>query len=413
MKQGLTVLTLVLTLYIGSNSSALEGAAELEKKLFDSNQEFLSLKERSESEGALLSSINSGFYPSLSAVGGYVDEKRLDLADTEKGTVGYFEGRLNLFRGFKDSTSQKSKQALLKSAELEVEAKKRELRFELTELLGQMVLLHDTQSILDEESKLTQSQKQMAAKKVSAGLTSGVDNLEFELRESEIEIELKQVNQLHLEVHQNLERIFGREIKDSELSQIKFSSIQELTKTSTSFKPQNSIAYKLAEIKHAQAELEKKTIRSEYLPSLDVGFDIGKLTPTDNSTSNTNESRLSILLTVPLFSGFETYYKSKSASLQAGAADKLKSQSLKNAVAEINILKTKGSELGALFQINEKKLKIAQKYFDMTLSEYRRGVKNSPDLVGATERLFSSKKKKIEILKDLELLKVRTEIFVD
>lgn len=413
MKQGSFVLTSILTLCTGFNSSALEGVSMLEKKLLESNQEVLSLQQRAESEEALHNSSSSSFYPSLSAVGGYADERRVDPNDTKKGTVGYLEGRLNLFKGFKDINLRKSREASKVIAQLQLEAKKQDLRIELTELLGQMVLLHEKQLILEDEFKITQSQKQMAAKKVSAGLTSGVDNLEFELRESEIEIELKQVHQLHMEAHQNLERIFGQEVKDSEISQIKFSPIQTLNKISGSVNAKNSVSYKLAELNQAQAEFERKNIRSDYLPTLDVGFDIGKLTPTDNSISQTNESKLSVLLTVPLFSGFDTYYKTKSAALLSGAADKLKSQSLKNAFSEINVLQTKVSELNALFQINEKKLNIAQRYFDMTLSEYRRGIKNSPDLVGATERLFSSKKKKIELLKELELLKVRAENYLD
>ena len=36
-------------------------------------------------------------------------------------------------------------------------------------------------------------------------------------------------------------------------------------------------------------------------------------------------------------------------------------------------------------------------------------VKNSPDLVNATERLFAEKKRKFEILKELEILKFRIE----
>ena len=59
--------------------------------------------------------------------------------------------------------------------------------------------------------------------------------------------------------------------------------------------------------------------------------------------------------------------------------------------------------------INDKKLVNSQKYFDLTLGEYKRGIKNSPDLVGATDRLFLAKKKKYELLKELEALKVKIE----
>ena len=77
--------------------------------------------------------------------------------------------------------------------------------------------------------------------------------------------------------------------------------------------------------------------------------------------------------------------------------------------SDFNILKNKIAKLSELYKLNEIKYTNSQKYFDLTLAEYKRGVKNSPDLVGATERLFSSKKKKYEMLKDLEILKAKLE----
>lgn len=61
--------------------------------------------------------------------------------------------------------------------------------------------------------------------------------------------------------------------------------------------------------------------------------------------------------------------------------------------------------------INEKRLVSAKKYYELTLSEYRRGIKNSPDLVDATERWFESKKKKYEIKKDLEVIRSKLAAF--
>ena len=72
---------------------------------------------------------------------------------------------------------------------------------QLVEVASDMILLHKLDDILKEEYKITQTQKQMAAKKVAAGLTSTVDNIEFELRESELQIEQKRIAQQHLEAY--------------------------------------------------------------------------------------------------------------------------------------------------------------------------------------------------------------------
>ena len=118
---------------------------------------------------------------------------------------------------------------------------------------------------------------------------------------------------------------------------------------------------------------------------------------------------MSEIITIPLFSGLDTYYKVKSSNLNISANEKLLNQKRLDVESEFSVLKNKIVELAKLFKINEQKLENSQKYFELTLGEYRRGIKNSPDLVGATERLFSSKKKQVEILKELEILKIQIE----
>ena len=406
MKLGLFAFILFLS---GLNVYALEGIGNLEKNLFEKNQEIKSLESNTESKEALNHSATAGFYPTLSAVGGLGQNRTDDLSTIERGYVGYLDGRINLFRGFKDVAIGNSREIDYKLSKLELEFKKRELRLQLTEVLSDMIFIHKFQSILEESLKVAQTQKQMAAKKVSAGLTGSVDNLEFELRESEILIEQKQITQQHLESHQKLIKLFGEDISDTELNQVDFSNINTLTSAIDTVKIENSVDYQKAQFIEDRVTQEKKEIKSDFLPSLDFTYSVGRLTPSEDSPIKFNENRYALLLTIPLFSGFDTYYRTKSANKAFQAAEKIKFQRVNDIRADLSIVKTKKEELKALYDINEKRSAQSQKYFDLTLSEYRRGVKNSPDLVGATDRLFSSKKRKFEILKQLELLKVKLE----
>lgn len=406
MKQGLFVFSI---LCITSSALALVGIDELSQNLYQKNQEILSLEKIIESKEALVQSSRSAYYPTLNAVGGWGQNKTDDLAATQKGYFGYAEGKLNLFRGFKDQSVSSQKEVDLKISKLGLESKKRELRLELTQIASNMILLHKYQSILEEEYKTTQTQKQMAAKKVAAGLTGTVDNLEFDLRENEIQIEQKQIQQQHLEAHQKFIKLFGEEISDSLLEKIDFSQFENLNLYSGQIIIENSLEFQKAKLSEDLSEFEKNEIKADYLPTLDFTYSFGRLTPSEVSPSQFNESKYAIQLTIPLFSGFETYNKSKSAFLNVSAAEKIKFQRRNDIESEFNILKTKVSELSSLYSINEKKILSSQKYFDLTLAEYKRGVKNSPDLVGATERLFSAKKKKYEYLRDLEMLKVKIE----
>lgn len=394
---------------------ALEGIQELSKKLFEKNQEIVSLEKSIESKQALISASKSAFYPTLNAVVGYGQNKTDDMANAEKGQIGFIEGKLNLFRGLKDQSINDQRNIEVEIAKLDLNLKKRELQLEMTEIASQMVLLHKLQTVLDEELKTTQTQKQMALKKISAGLTSAVDKLEFELRENEIQIEQRQINQKHDEAHQHFFKIYGEEITDTEINRIDFSPVMEKEKFIQKMKElkfENTLEYQKAKLNEEHLILEKKEIKSDYLPSLDFSYSAGRLTPTETTPIKYNENKYSLQLTIPLFSGFDTYYKTKAASLSLLASERIRNQTKTSVESEFRILKDKFIELTDLIQIYDKKLASSQSYFDMTLAEYRRGVKNSPDLVGATERLFSTRKKKFETLKELEVLKVKMESYL-
>lgn len=399
----------IFLLLLSPSAKALVGFESLESKLFQSNQELSSLKQQVESKEALYSSTTSGFLPTINAVGGWAQNKTDDLATVEKGTIGYIEAKYNLFNGFKDYSVSNEKEINLQLARIDLEEKHRALRSELTEAVSEMIYLHKLQNILDEETKTTQLQKQMAAKKVAAGLTGQVDNLEFDMRGSEIEVEKNQIDQLHNEVHQKLVKLFGKEMAESELEQVVFASIDHLSKTSQELKLENSLGYQKSKLNLSKSQSAKTESRSDFLPKLDFTMNVGRLTPSENTPVQFNENKYAVTLTIPLFSGFDTYYKTKSASLEVLAAERSLAQKISDVQSEFNILKAKAIELIKLYKINEIKLVNSQQYFDLTLGEYKRGVKNSPDLVSATERLYSSKKKKFEILKELEILKVKIE----
>ncbi len=391
------------------NVSAITGIENLETQLGQKNPELQALKHQVEAKEKLFSSARSGFYPTLNAVGGWAQNKTDELAATQKGYVGYLEGRFNLFNGFKDRSALHQKEIDLKLSKIELESKQRELRLSLTEVASDMILLHQLQDILDEEFNTSKLQSKMAEKKVAAGLTGSVDNLEFNLRESEIQIEKNRIDQLHNEAHQKLIQLYGEDLAEVEFAKLSFSAIDELVIQTKKLKLEDNLEYQKSDLNLTRAQNEKTEVKADFSPKLDFLFNVGRLTPSENNPLPYNESKYALILTVPLFSGFDTYYKTKSASLQITTSEKLKTQKANDVQSAYANLKTKAAELHLLYKINESKLVNSKKYFDLTLGEYKRGIKNSPDLVSATERLFGAKKKKFEILKELELLKIKID----
>jgi len=378
--------------------------ADLESRLISSNQELKSLQQDISAQESLKKSAYSPFLPSLNAVGGLAEIKTDE--DRDQGQVGYLQGTANLFSGFSDRAAFDIQTQKHELARLNYEIGLRKTKEELTEVLTSMIGIHQLEKILDEEFKITQTQKQMAARKVGAGLTSQVDNYEFDLRESEIEIQRRNIVREHETVHQKLNALFDQEIQDKELESLKFGTTGTLAQdvNLTSFE-RHPLVLK-AKLEEQIAQSEKTSVTSEYLPRIDINYSFGRLTPTEDRVKY-NESEVALLVTIPLFSGFETYHKRKAAVASVAAKEHEKNQVFLNIKSQFEQLKIRAKELIELYQIIERKVASAEKYYGLTLAEYKRGVKNSPDLVGATERYFDSKKKKIEIQKELELVQVQ------
>ncbi len=378
--------------------------ADLENRLISSNQELKSLQQDISTQENFKNSTYSPFLPSLNAIGGLAEIKTDD--DSYKGQVGYLQGTANIFSGFSDRAAFNIQTQKHELARLNYEIGLRKIKEELTEVLTSMIGIHQLEKILDEEFKITQTQKQMAARKVSAGLTSQVDNYEFDLRESEIEIQRRNIVREHEAVHQKLNALFDQEIQDKELESLKFGTTGTLAQdvNLTSFE-RHPLVLK-AKLEEQIAQSEKTSVTSEFLPRIDINYSFGRLTPTEDKVKY-NESEVALLITIPLFSGFETYHKRKAAVASVAAKEHEKNQIFLNIKSQFEQLKIRAKELVELYRIIERKVATAEKYYGLTLGEYKRGVKNSPDLVGATERYFDAKKKKIEIQKELELVQVQ------
>lgn len=399
---------ILLSLFFGFNAFGMEGLTNLEQQLLEKNQTLESLKNEIIAKENSRTSSWSHFYPTINAVGGWQEDHLGTPDNSEKGYLGYIDGRLNLFNGFKNTSASEQRSIEVQLAKIEYIEKQRELKQQLIEVAGEMIYLHKLQHILVDEGKITKDQKAWAAKKVAAGLTSSVDNLEFSLREEEILIQQRQIDQLHSEAHQKLVQMFGSDIADAELDKIDFTSIENL-KPSAQFTSDRNLEIQKAKLQEELAQQDKNVTRAEFLPTVDFIYSFGRITPTEESPIHFNERKYGIQVVIPLFSGLNTFYKNRSASSSIAARKANFSQSQLNATSTFNTLAEKIEELHDLYAINERKSETAKKYFEMTVSEYKRGIKNSPDLVGATERWFSTQKRKYEILKDLELTKVKLE----
>jgi outer membrane protein len=166
------------------------------------------------------------------------------------------------------------------------------------------------------------------------------------------------------------------------------------------------------EIAEAQADLQMSQkdasiAKSGFLPAVDLEAKYGRIANEERVFSDNNNYSVMLKVSVPLFSGFETINQTRAANANVAAKDVATSRKSLSAYAETENLFSQLSTLSDRLNLEEKNLSKSEDYYKITLGEYKRGVKNSPDMVGASERLLEARIRNLEYRKDYFVTKLR------
>jgi outer membrane protein len=367
-----------------------------ESTLFDNSIEINSINSKIEHLNLEQKINRSLFLPELSVNGGFGSEKLIDRsADTEKGPFVFLDGKLNLYRGNRDSNLQRKIQNQITIAKLQKEIKKRNLNIESFKLILEIEQLSRENSLIEDELKSNKLQEAMARKKLDAGLTTSVDILDFNLKKEILTNDIEK-------------NILKKETLEKELTNLYGgnSSLNEIIKTisNDASKEQridnstieNSPTVILARQQIEISTLDKENIKAEYLPSIDLNAKWGQITPQDKFLANKREHQIALNINIPLFTGFSTDGKFQQAVIESTQ----NKRELRQAEIELdskNILGIKKIELSKKILTSlERSLTQAIKYKELTISEYKRGIKNSPDVISASDKKFELEKKILE-----------------
>ena len=147
--------------------------------------------------------------------------------------------------------------------------------------------------------------------------------------------------------------------------------------------------------------LEKENIKAEYLPSIDLDAKWGQITPQEKFLADKREHQIALNISIPLFSGFSTDAKFQQAVIESTQNKRELRQ------AEIEIESKKDLDLRKIelskkiLSSLERSLTQALKYKELTISEYKRGIKNSPDVISASDKKLTIERKMLETKTEL------------
>lgn len=389
-----------------------EGSLSLEQLLAEAESQNLEIKE---ADGYLRASEAESksqygkLLPQLSVEGGPLTTKFDDGKNS--GTVVYGKADWNLYRGGRDQDAIDKSKIKRDLDRKKYEAVKSRVVREISRVYYELLFLLEGTALKEKALEMNQEQMNLAKIKKSSGFTSSADVIEFELREATLNSDLKMFSQVISEKSRELSVLLGR--NDSSIPNLVKGHLKREDSPTLS---RESILSRLKgsniEIAEAQAELQmsQKDIsiaKSGFLPAVDLEAKYGRIANEERVFSDNDNYSVMLKVSVPLFSGLETLNQTRAASSTVAAKDAAISRKNLSAYAETENLLSQLSTLSDRLNLEEKNLSKSEDYYKITLGEYKRGVKNSPDMVGASERLLEARIRNLEYRKDYYLTKLK------
>jgi len=248
-----------------------------------------------------------------------------------------------------------------------------------------------------------------ANKRIHGGLATKADRYEFELKGDEAEQESKEHQLQRRNSEISLRTILGLAInkKISVPHLISHKHNAELLSQSVEAKNRAEIERLMVEARQLRKQAQK--LGRWWTPSADVYGEYALLSYRSESEFPENKDRFETVvgakLTIPFFDGFSGQNEKSSLLAQAQGLDYRIESEVRGFRDRLLRAKEQLWNYHRLIESFQARIKKGKKYLELTLSEYRRGVKNSPDVLGATERFFDLRHEYSMLRKNYELSK--------
>lgn len=318
------------------------------------------------------------------------------------------EVKVNLYNGGQDSLQESQNKLTTRRKSYEKAITITEQLLQTYTVYWDILFLQDYLNLIQQAHDMNSNNLKSANRRIRSGVATESDRIEFEMKEVELrqlkaEIDLKHNSQI-----QKLKLLLGFDEK----IELRFSaeSAHEHDWVSKIHHSEEDHEYlvKPLQILSEELKLESTTLQRSYWPKLEAYAAYNQYNEREeefSSASDRKETVVGLRMTLHLFDGLKSSRQSHSMLAQAKAT-KLEAQYKKR---ELDLhLHTEISELHFLHgQVHEaeENIKRSEKYYRMTQSEYSRGVKNSPDVLGASEKLLHTQVNRLEITRRFQTLK--------
>lgn len=326
--------------------------------------------------------------------------------ESRNDTIASVDLAVNLYRGGRDTLEDKITEANASVAKLD---RDQAVRFEIEkarEAYWNLVAAREAEVILKRAMSKNTMQVRSAKERVDAGLATRTDIYEFEMYQVRLEQEQAR-NSLEIKKRElELAILLGFSEDVSIETGTKVSHLHKDGLLDEHFDPGTHPSVMTLQKQSQEAKIESKKASLWWTPSIDIYASHGLNAYREREFEEQDERIESVVgaqATFELFDGFDGTAESKQKRYEALGRLAESKQTARELNAQVENARNELKVAHEIIHTSEKSLGIAKTYLDETLDEYKRGVKNSPDVLSALEKSLDLQLKFVELKLDYQL----------
>ena len=382
-------------------------SADLRALLERQNEKVQAKAFEAEAAGARAGSLSRSFLPKVEADLAQERFQRGRLDWKTQPTYG-IAATVNLFNGGRDLLG--GRLADTRSARLSAEKKVAvyEELLKARETYWKILFYRELIALYGELEKENAQSLAAAEKRIRSGVATQSDRFEFEMKDIEIRQERGEAEAELSILTKELAALLGRELAHKLEFPERLSHDHEWEEMLKHGEKEHDFLSEPSRLAAEELGTASRLQARFWWPRLDAYAGWRQQNQLQENHAGALERREAVLglrLSVLLFDGLRSRAEASAMEAETRAAESLASYAHRNVEVEIHRETTELRFLHSQVHDAEENIGRAQKYHALTQSEYSRGVKNSPDVLGAAEKLFQVRRKRIEILRDFQIAK--------
>lgn len=354
-------------------------------------------------QGTLLRS----FMPAVELYGGQESFKIGQQTQKNQPTYGA-EVKVNLFNGGRDQLQSEVRELTLAQKENQLTRVFSEELQKARVLFWEIMYSQEVIALIESTIRINDQNLASAQRRIRSGVATESDRFEFEMKSVDLkrdleEAKLKLANQKRdlavlLNLEENEEMRFPKRLAHEH-------NFEDLLKHSHK---DHDFLFKEDELQAQVVSLSAKKQRRRWWPTVDAYVAYSQFNEREkdfSEASDRTEAVVGVRMNLSLSAGLEASREAFALAQEAEASQSLAKYKRKQIEVhfenELSELRLRHDQVHNA----EENIQRADRYYKLTQSEYARGVKNSPDVLGASDKLFEMKKKRLEIIRDFQLSK--------